>query len=119
MRYRKLDLELQLVLCETSDAGDRPTARRLSTLTPGGHSETLPNRLPALRETKGNIGDQLSRPAIRLAPHYLSFRIIPFRNSATGNIMAPVEQNLSHEEIWDDSALVHSWNDALDEYKVR
>lgn len=33
--------------------------------------------------------------------------------------MAPVEQNLSHEEIWDDSALVHSWNDALDEYKVR
>jgi hypothetical protein len=32
--------------------------------------------------------------------------------------MAEEEQNLSHEEIWDDSALVDSWNDALDEYKV-
>lgn len=66
-----------------------------------------------------NIGSRLSRPAIRLAPHYVPFRIITFRSSATSNIMAPVEQNLSHEEIWDDSALVHSWNDALDEYKVR
>lgn len=25
----------------------------------------------------------------------------------------------SHEEIWDDSALVNSWNEALAEYKVR
>lgn len=24
----------------------------------------------------------------------------------------------SHAEIWDDSALVDSWNEALDEYKV-
>ena len=28
-----------------------------------------------------------------------------------------VKQELQHEEIWDDSALVNSWNDALDEYK--
>ncbi|KAK0613794.1 SMN family protein Smn1 [Immersiella caudata] len=27
------------------------------------------------------------------------------------------ENNLTHEEIWDDSALVNSWNQALDEYK--
>jgi hypothetical protein len=27
--------------------------------------------------------------------------------------------NESHAEIWDDSALVDSWNDALEEYKVR
>lgn len=33
--------------------------------------------------------------------------------------MASEEQNLTHEEIWDDSALVDSWNDALMEYKVR
>lgn len=33
--------------------------------------------------------------------------------------MASKEQNLTHEEIWDDSALVDSWNDALLEYKVR
>jgi hypothetical protein len=33
--------------------------------------------------------------------------------------MAPSNKNASHEEIWDDSALVNSWNDALEEYKVR
>ncbi|KAK5661508.1 hypothetical protein OQA88_11412 [Cercophora sp. LCS_1] len=26
------------------------------------------------------------------------------------------DKNLSHDEIWDDSALVNSWNEALDEY---
>lgn len=26
---------------------------------------------------------------------------------------------MSHNEIWDDSALVDSWNEALEEYKVR
>jgi hypothetical protein len=26
--------------------------------------------------------------------------------------------NLSHEEVWDDSALQDSWDDALAEYKV-
>ena len=26
--------------------------------------------------------------------------------------------NMSHEEIWDDSALVNSWNEAVEEYKV-
>lgn len=25
---------------------------------------------------------------------------------------------LTHDEIWDDSALIDSWNEALDEYKV-
>jgi hypothetical protein len=32
--------------------------------------------------------------------------------------MAANEENLTHEEVWDDSALVTSWNDALEEYKV-
>ena len=27
--------------------------------------------------------------------------------------------DLSHEEVWDDSALQNSWDDALAEYKVR
>ncbi|KAH6656750.1 hypothetical protein BKA67DRAFT_655061 [Truncatella angustata] len=31
--------------------------------------------------------------------------------------MASTEPNLTQEEIWDDSALVNSWNDALKEYK--
>lgn len=28
------------------------------------------------------------------------------------------DQALTHEEIWDDSALVQSWDDAVEEYKV-
>jgi hypothetical protein len=28
------------------------------------------------------------------------------------------ERAATHDEIWDDSALVDSWNQALDEYKV-
>ncbi|KAL2203613.1 SMN family protein Smn1 [Sarocladium strictum] len=27
------------------------------------------------------------------------------------------DENLTHEEMWDDSALIDSWNDALAEYK--
>lgn len=27
-------------------------------------------------------------------------------------------QQLTHDEIWDDSALIDSWNEALDEYKA-
>jgi hypothetical protein len=33
--------------------------------------------------------------------------------------MAANAKNLTHDEIWDDSALIESWNQALDEYKVR
>jgi hypothetical protein len=29
-----------------------------------------------------------------------------------------IETKMSHAEIWDDSALVNSWNEALEEYKV-
>jgi hypothetical protein len=39
------------------------------------------------------------------------------RNTNTED-MAP-KDTASHAEIWDDSALVDSWNDALEEYKVR
>jgi len=28
------------------------------------------------------------------------------------------QKHASHAEIWDDSMLVNSWNDALEEYKV-
>ncbi|KAF4982134.1 hypothetical protein FZEAL_2194 [Fusarium zealandicum] len=31
--------------------------------------------------------------------------------------MAAKQENLSHEEVWDDSALIDSWNEALQEYK--
>lgn len=33
--------------------------------------------------------------------------------------MEGAKENLTHEEIWDDSALVNSWNEALEEYKAR
>lgn len=32
--------------------------------------------------------------------------------------MTEKHENLTHEEVWDDSALIDSWNQALDEYKV-
>ncbi|KAG6088920.1 hypothetical protein E4U15_004752 [Claviceps sp. LM218 group G6] len=31
--------------------------------------------------------------------------------------MASEQEVLSHEEVWDDSALIDSWNEALAEYK--
>ncbi|KAL7623859.1 hypothetical protein AAE478_005415 [Parahypoxylon ruwenzoriense] len=31
--------------------------------------------------------------------------------------MSPLAPKLTHNEIWDDSTLVNSWNDALEEYK--
>ncbi|KAG7125210.1 Survival motor neuron-like protein 1 like [Verticillium longisporum] len=31
--------------------------------------------------------------------------------------MTVSEDQLTHEEVWDDSALIDSWNEALDEYK--
>lgn len=33
--------------------------------------------------------------------------------------MGKGQKNMSHAEIWDDSALIKSWDDALAEYKVR
>lgn len=32
--------------------------------------------------------------------------------------MAPSNNFLTHDEIWDDSALVNAWDEALQEYKV-
>lgn len=32
--------------------------------------------------------------------------------------MSKKQENLTHEEVWDDSALIDSWNEALQEYKV-
>jgi hypothetical protein len=61
----------------------------------------------------------LTKIEIRL-PAYLSSASL-VQNSPNNRIedMAPSNKNASHEEIWDDSALVDSWNDALEEYKVR
>ena len=33
--------------------------------------------------------------------------------------MGKAKRQLSQAEIWDDSALLQSWEEALDEYKVR
>lgn len=33
--------------------------------------------------------------------------------------MAGNDMEITHAEMWDDSALIDSWNEALDEYKVR
>jgi hypothetical protein len=39
--------------------------------------------------------------------------------TAVGNKRMASQNHMSHEEMWDDSLLVDSWNDALEEYKVR
>jgi hypothetical protein len=42
---------------------------------------------------------------------FLDFFLFPHNNDMAGD-------GASHEEIWDDSALLNSWDDALAEYKV-
>lgn len=32
--------------------------------------------------------------------------------------MAASNKELTHDEVWDDSALIDSWNEALNEYKA-
>lgn len=32
--------------------------------------------------------------------------------------MGPGRDELTHDEVWDDTALIDSWNQALEEYKV-
>ena len=65
-------------------------------------SEDLPALLP----------QALKQPSTTPAP-FLS-AINAYCSQAT---MA--EHNASHEEVWDDSELVDSWNAAFEEYKVR
>lgn len=41
--------------------------------------------------------------------------------TAGSGVTAPAQQEqeqLSHEEVWDDSALIDSWDEAVAEYKV-
>ena len=41
------------------------------------------------------------------------------RNTNAAGGEGAADKNLSYSEIWDDSALIDSWNDAVEEYKVR
>jgi hypothetical protein len=41
------------------------------------------------------------------------------KHSAYATKMGKKRKELSHEEIWDDSGLVESWNQSYEEYKVR
>lgn len=63
-----------------------------------------------------NLGCQFSVLFIHLFFHRPDRRIdgIKSKIAAMESETAP-----SHDEIWDDSALVNSWNEALEEYKVR
>lgn len=54
------------------------------------------------------------RPAASQALSSLCDALI-FRESAMGKFK---NDSLSHEEIWDDSALVRSWDEAVEEYQV-
>lgn len=42
------------------------------------------------------------------------------KTSHAGNFNGiKADRNLTHDEIWDDSALLRSWEAAVEEYKVR
>ena len=62
-----------------------------------------------------NPGRQtLSDPPL-LQPPPTIVRIFLIKTSA---LAVMTNKQLSENEIWDDSALVQSWNDALEEYRV-
>ena len=44
--------------------------------------------------------------------------MLPSSNDFLISMMGKKRKQLSHAEIWDDSALVQSWDEALAEYKV-
>ena len=44
--------------------------------------------------------------------------MLPSSNHFLISMMGKKRKQLSHAEIWDDSALVQSWDEALAEYKV-
>ena len=44
--------------------------------------------------------------------------MLPSSNHFRNSMMGKKRKQLSHAEIWDDSALVQSWDEALAEYKV-
>lgn len=52
-------------------------------------------------------------------PPSSSIQNSPHRLVLESQKMAPATDQLTREEMWDDSALIESWNQALDEYKVR
>lgn len=42
----------------------------------------------------------------------------PYNNTKSSQLVMASNGEMSHAEMWDDSALVDSWNDAVEEYKV-
>ena len=47
-----------------------------------------------------------------------TLRLFLLQHPSPGN-MPKKRKTLAHAEVWDDTALVQSWEDALEEYKVR
>jgi hypothetical protein len=66
--------------------------------------------VPRLTSTHVKNGNSPTFEFVRLSKR--------IKATSTQSRMAPSNRNVSHAEIWDDSALVNSWNDALEEYKV-
>ena len=56
-------------------------------------------------------------PALACFESVLTYRWMKFDSTIFDN-MGTKKKQLSQAEVWDDSALVQSWNDALEEYKV-
>jgi hypothetical protein len=50
--------------------------------------------------------------------HLSVLKILNLATPAPSPLKMDPDATATHEEIWDDSALVESWNQALEEYKV-
>lgn len=89
----------------TEKKNDRSTKRCLETrcllLLQGGHDHCQAKRHLELTKKSNSLK-----------------QFPPEESTALVSNMGGSKQDLSHEEIWDDSALIDSWNDALAEYKV-
>ena len=79
----------------------------------------------SLSQSRGNSPDQVPEPCLhvecRIATSSLGVivqLIIESHDNHFCIIATMSTKQLSQSEIWDDSALVDSWNEALEEYKV-
>lgn len=76
----------------------------------------LPEKLRRLLNFKQRPDIKPGRSSVRPTP--------PPNNVANGRRLDTCEMEgarieMAHDDVWDDSALIRSWDEALDEYKVR
>lgn len=81
--------------------------------------------LPRILHSEAKVATNQAKPAINLHMQSPHSRDACNQSESSKKVLANqtqmmrmADQNLSHEEVWDDSALIDSWNEAFEEYKV-